>query len=340
MTYRIRRSEQESPTSFSSASSIDDDKWAKATLRDVLFEAYHEQKRARFWRNFWRFMALLVFFTIMAASFKGNNTNSKNTKQLLTNKSAHTAVINLSGEIGGDPYLDQVNMLREGMKNAYKNKNVKAIIIRANSPGGSPVVSNVAFSEIMRLKAMHKNIPVYVVAEDMCASGCYYIAAAADKIFADPASLIGSIGVIGSGFDATELMEKLGVKRRVRIAGNNKGMGDPFTVETPEQQAIWQQMLTQIHTEFINAVRKGRGARLQEKHYPDLYSGRIFTGVEAKKAGLIDDFGNIYSVARDVVKAPELVDYTPEDDDLVTFLNRRFGTEIRQVIEQKLHRFW
>lgn len=336
MNYRIRRPEETQPENLT----IDDEKWAKATLRDVLLEAYREQKRARNWRNIWRAVALFVFLAIVAGSMNSGKNSDKNTEKLLSTRSEHTAVINLSGEIGGDEYVDQVQMLREGMSNAYDNKYMKAIIIRANSPGGSPVVSNVAFSEIRRLKNMHKDIPVYVVAEDMCASGCYYIAAAADKIFADPSSLVGSIGVIGSSFDATELMEKIGVKRRVRIAGDNKGMGDPFTVETPEQQAIWQQMLTQIHAEFIKAVRQGRGNRLQEAHYPDLYSGRIFTGIEAKKAGLIDDFGSVYSVARDVVQAPELVDYTPKEDDLMSLLNRRFGAEVRQVVQQKLSRIW
>lgn len=332
MTYRIRRPANTTP--------IDDEGFAQHTLREVLFEAYREQRRARIWRNIWRGIALLVFVALFAG---GKNTLSGSEQAQYKSsdaRSAHTAVINLNGVIGGDAYNDQVEILREGMKNAYENKNVKAIIIHANSPGGSPVVSNVAFGEIGRLKAEHSDIPVYVVAQDVCASGCYYIAAAADKIYADPSSMVGSIGVIGSGFDATGLMEKIGIKRRVRIAGNNKGMGDPFSPETPEQQAVWQQMLDQIHAEFINAVREGRGNRLQEAQYPDLYSGRIFTGVEAKKAGLIDDYGNVYSVARDVVKAPDLVDYTPKEDDLMRLLNRRFGAELSSQIQEKLNGIW
>lgn len=333
MTYRIRRPQGEQHN-------IDNEQFAQHTLRDVLFEAYREQRRTRIWRNIWRGIALLVFLAIMAGTRNNDQENSRKNIFAAKTKQEHTAVINLTGEIGGDPYNDQIKILREGMSNAYNNNNVKAIIIHANSPGGSPVVSNIAFSEIRRLKEQHKDIPVYVVAQDMCASGCYYIAAAADKIYADPSSLVGSIGVIGSGFDATGLMDKLGIKRRVRIAGNNKGMGDPFTPETPEQEAVWQQMLNQIHTEFINSVRQGRGERLQETQYPDLYSGRIFTGVEAKKAGLIDDYGNVYSVARDVVKAPELVDYTPEDDDFMLLLNRRFGAELSSQIQQKLNSIW
>ncbi|WP_430472204.1 S49 family peptidase [Wielerella bovis] len=343
MAYRIRRPDAEEGTQSSenngsgnSSMTKNDERWAQRTLRDVLMEAYQEQRRARLWRNIWRGVAAVLFIAIFFGGRGGDKESSKAAFAAI--KGNHTAVINLEGEIGGKN--DQVDILRRGMEAAYKNRNAKAIVIRANSPGGSPVVSNIAFAEIRRMKEKHKNIPVYVVAEDMCASGCYYIAAAADKIYADPSSLIGSIGVIGSSFDATGLMDKLGVKRRVRIAGNNKGMGDPFTEETPEQQAIWQQMLSQIHEEFIKAVREGRGKKLQEAAYPDLYSGRIFTGVEAKKAGLIDDYGNVYSIARDVVKAPELVNYTPEDDDLKKLLSRHFGAQVEQKIHDVLHRFW
>lgn len=341
MTYRIRGEEPTESTSNTLPNTLpNDEQWTQNTLRDVLLEAYREQRRTRIWRNIWRTILLILFLALMFGGLSTSNKSDKTAEKLLSTRSAHTAVINLTGTIGGDEFVDQVDMLRTGMSHAYQNSNVRAIIIRANSPGGSPVVSNVAFSEIRRLKSLHQDIPVYVVAEDMCASGCYYIAAAADKIFADPSSMVGSIGVIGSSFDATELMDKIGVKRRVRIAGDNKGMGDPFTPEIPEQEAIWQEMLTQVHQAFIQAVRQGRGERLKESEYPDLYSGRVFTGIEAKKAGLIDDFGNIYSVARDVVKAPELVDYTPTEEDLVSLLNRRLGLEVRHIIEQKLNNIW
>lgn len=335
MSYRIRRDDHDTDQP-------DHETWAEQTLRDVLLESLRENRRARLWRNIWRGIALLVFLSIAAGIMNRSKNPEKTeiTRFAAKSNSAHTAVIDLSGVIGGSEHIDQVKILREGLQRAYDNKHVKAVIIRANSPGGSPVVSNIAFAEIRRLKEQNKNIPVYLVAEDMCASGCYYIAAAADKIYADPSSLVGSIGVIGSGFDFTELMDKLGVKRRIRIAGSNKGMGDPFTPETPEQQAVWQQMLDQIHAEFIKSVREGRGSRLQEKNYPDLYSGRIFTGIEAKKAGLIDDFGNIYSVSRDVVKAPELVDYTPREDDLMSLLNRRFGAEVSETVGNALKNGW
>ncbi|MCP1660979.1 S49 family peptidase [Neisseria perflava] len=332
MQYRIRRdSGQTNPDNPPTGSPS----WERDTLREVLLEAYKDRRRARFWRNLWRVVALLVFLAFLVSLNRGGENSSKAVMQA---GGAHTAVIELDGTIGGG-YEDQVKMLRDSMQAAYDNGNAKAIIIRANSPGGSPVVSNTAFNEIRLLKAQHKDIPVYVVAEDMCASGCYYIAAAADKIYADPSSVVGSIGVIGGGFDVTGLMDKLGVKRRLKTSGSNKGMGDPFSPETPEQTKIWNDMLNDIQGEFVKAVRLGRGGRLKEKENPDLFSGRIYTGVEAKKVGLIDDFGNIYSVARDVVKAPKLVNYTPKDD-FSRLLSRRLGAEMKAGLEDAAAKIW
>ncbi|EIG28395.1 S49 family peptidase, partial [Neisseria sicca] len=269
--------------------------WEREVLREVLLASYKEQRSARIWRNIWRVIGVILFLMFIASLF-GDDTDA------VQSSGEHTAVIDLKGEIGNE-LDDQVEMLRTGMEAVYNNPNAKAIIIRANSPGGSPVVSNIAFNEIRRMKSEHKDIPVYVVAEDMCASGCYYIAAAADKIYADPSSVVGSIGVIGGGFDATGLMDKIGIKRRLKIAGSNKGMGDPFSPETPAQTQIWEKMLTDIHKEFIKSVKLGRGKRLKDQQYSDVFSGRIYTGSEAKEVGLIDDFGSVYSVARDVVKA-------------------------------------
>ena len=331
MVYQIKR-----PDGKTDPQPQTEEQWAQNTLREVLFAAYREQKRARLWRNIWRFVALLVFIAFIAGlRDSGTQESEQAAFSAAAARGPHTAVIDLNGTIGGDNRISQVDMLRQGMEAAYRNKNVRAIIIHANSPGGSPVVSNTAFSEIRRIKAEHANIPVYVVAKDMCASGCYYIAAAADKIFADPSSLVGSIGVIGGSFDFTELMDKIGVKRRLKTAGSNKGMGDPFSPETPEQQAIWQQMLNDIHGEFIKAVKSGRGSRLKDND-PEIFSGRVYTGLEAKKNGLIDDFGNIYSVARDVVQAPELVDYTPDEDDLARAISRRLNGEVQNQVREGL----
>lgn len=305
--------------------------WEREVLREVLLASYKEQRNARIWRNIWRVIGVILFLMFIASLF-GEDTDA------VQSSGEHTAVIDLKGEIGNE-LDDQVEMLRTGMEAVYNNPNAKAIIIRANSPGGSPVVSNIAFNEIRRMKSEHKDIPVYVVAEDMCASGCYYIAAAADKIYADPSSVVGSIGVIGGGFDATGLMDKIGIKRRLKIAGSNKGMGDPFSPETPAQTQIWEKMLTDIHKEFIKSVKLGRGKRLKDQQYSDVFSGRIYTGSEAKEVGLIDDFGSVYSVARDVVKAPELVNYTPEED-FGKMLGRHLSAEMETKVKEKLSKIW
>lgn len=305
--------------------------WERDTLEKLLLEAYREQRRARIWKLIFRLLLIAFLALYLFAVFgKMGSLNPASAEP-------HTAVIRLEGAITAGE--NQAGKLRQGLEAAYKNKQVRGIIIRANSPGGSPVVSGVAYREIRRLRAEHPDIPVYVVAEDMCASGCYYIAAAADKIYADPSSIVGSIGVIGGGFDVTGLMDKLGIKRRLKTAGSNKGMGDPFTPETPEQAKIWEAMLSDIHQEFIKAVKLGRGEKLKDKEYPDVFSGRVYTGLEAKKVGLIDDFGSVYSIARDVIKAPELVSYTPEDD-FRKLLSRRFGAQVKAEVENTLSKMW
>jgi protease IV len=298
-------------------SSGEHNNWERNMLEKLLFEVYREQRRNRIWRWFRRLFWLLI---IIIAFTSLNSTKPSG---------AHTAVIDLNGVISSDD--NQADLLRKSLKEAYKNSDVKGIIIRANSPGGSPVISSIAYEEIRHLKAKHPRIPLYVVTEDMCASGCYYIASAADKIYADPSSLVGSIGVIGSSFDFTGLIDKLGIKRRVKIAGSNKDMGDPFVPETPEQAEIWQQMLSSIHKQFIQAVQQGRGNRLKIADNPDIFSGRAYTGEEAKAVGLIDDFGNIYTVARDVIGAPELVDYTAE-----TGWGKRLGKSIGSTLQQNI----
>ncbi|WP_066568804.1 S49 family peptidase [Snodgrassella sp. CFCC 13594] len=303
--------------------------WERSMLEKLLLEVYREQRRSRIWRWVGRLLWLLLIAMVLFTLTSG--------KRELGAAKAHTAVINLSGTIDSDQ--NQADMLRDALETAYGNPNVKGIIIRANSPGGSPVISNIAFEEIRRLKALHRTIPLYVVAEDMCASGCYYIASAADKIYADPSSLVGSIGVIGSSFDFTGLMDKLGVKRRIKIAGSNKDMGDPFTPETAAQTQIWQDMLQDIHQKFIASVKQGRGNRLHDGDHPDVFSGRVYTGTEAKKVGLIDDFGNVYSVSRDVIKAPELVDYTP-DEGISKRLSRRLGSEVQQGLQGLAEKPW
>lgn len=297
--------------------------WERNTLEKLLMQVYREQRAERIGKWIWRGFLLLLLMAFLSV-FAGGQDLSSGGKS-----TPHTAVIDLYGVISSD--TDPTGKLLEGLQAAYGNPQVKGIIIRADSPGGSPVLSDIAFSEIRRMKAEHKDIPLYVVAEDICASGCYYVAAAADKIYASRASMVGSIGVIGGGFDMTGLIDKLGIERRLKTAGRNKGMGDPFTAETAEQQLIWQEMLDDIHAQFIEAVKLGRGSALKWQGNDAVFSGRVYTGSEAKNIGLIDDFGNVYTVSRDIIKAEDTVNYTPQED-FSRLLSRRLGAQARNQI--------
>lgn len=305
-----------------------DSSWEKSIIEKLLMQTYKAQQRARVMSWIRNLLWILIIISILV---------SFNKEQYTQYATPHTAIIDLSGTISDAD--NQAALIHQGLTAAYNNPNVKGIILRANSPGGSAVVSSVAFQEIQYLKKQHPEIPLYVQIEDVCASGCYYIASAADKIYANPSSVVGSIGVISASFDLTELMDKLGIKRRLKIAGDNKGMGDPFSPETPEQSAIWQKMLNDIHEEFIQAVKLGRGKRLQVDANPDLFSGRIYTGKEAKSVGLIDDYGTIYSISRDIFQAPDLIDYTPEDSFGKT-LSRYLGTEVQNSLRYLGTQIW
>jgi protease-4 len=208
------------------------------------------------------------------------------------------------------------------LQDAFEDKNTQGVILRINSPGGSPVQAGYINDEIHRLRALHPDIPLYVVIEDICASGGYYVAAAADKIYVNKASLVGSIGVLMDGFGFTGAMDKLGVERRLLTAGENKGFLDPFSPMNAKQKEYAQTMLAEIHQQFIDVVRNGRGERLKET--PEMFSGLIWTGEKSIALGLADDIGSVDSVARDVIKAGEIVDYTAEEK-LTDRLARRFG---------------
>ena len=232
-------------------------------------------------------------------------------------------MIDINGVINSEN--DSARKISDGLKNAYKDPNTRGIILRANSPGGSPVLSGMAYDEIRRQKTLHPDIPVLVAVEEVCASGCYYIASAADKIFANQASIVGSIGVLSEGFGFTGAMEKLGIERRLATSGRDKGMGDPFSPQTEKQRAYAQTMLDQIHRQFIDTVREGRGERLKET--PETFSGLFWNGEEAVKMGLADGLGNLDHVARDVIKAEEIIDYTPKEN-VAERLAKRFGAAI------------
>ena len=289
------------------------DNWERQTLEKVALASITEQRRARKWGIFFKIAGLiylfLVLFMILGFMDRGDLPSTK----------AHTALVTLEGVIAPGSQASAERMI-EGLQMAFKAKNVKGVILRINSPGGSPVQAGQINDEIKRLKAKNPKMPLYVVIDDICASGGYYVAAAADKIYVDKASLVGSIGVLMDGFGFTGTMEKLGVERRLMTAGENKGFLDPFSPVDPKQQAHVQTMLAEIHQQFIDTVKTGRGARLKETE--DMFSGLIWTGVRSVELGLADAYGSIESVARDVIKAEDIVDYTPRQSFADRFAKR------------------
>ena len=288
----------------------------ESTLEKVARELLRQQRSDRRWRVFFRLSWLALFVAIAWALFS--------TRIAPTAPSTpHTALVEVRGEIAVDTEAS-AELLVSALKTAFEDRGAVAVVLRINSPGGSPVQSGIVNDEIRRLKAKH-NKKVYAVVEEVCASGAYYIAVAADEIFVDKASIVGSIGVLMDGFGFTGLMDKLGVERRLLTAGENKAMLDPFSPANERQTAMAQAMLDQIHQQFIQVVRQGRGDRLKEQ--PDTFSGLFWNGEEAVKLGLADRFGNLDYVAREVVKAEEVIDYTPHDN-VAERLAKRFGASI------------
>lgn len=290
--------------------------WERSTLEKLAFAAIEEQRQARLWRNGIR-MAWLVFF--VALVWLGMDRGASTTDV----SAPHTAIVKIEGEIAAGAEAS-AELVGAAMRSAFEDKGAQAVVLLINSPGGSPVQAGIINDEIRRLKALH-NKPVYVVVEETCASAAYYIAAAADKIYVDKASVVGSIGVLMDGFGFTGLMDKLGVERRLMTAGENKGFMDPFSPQTEKQREFAQAMLNQIHQQFIGAVKAGRGARLKET--PETFSGLFWTGQQAIEMGLADQLGDVNFVAREVVKAEDLVDYTRKDN-VAERLVKRFGASI------------
>ena len=285
-----------------------------------------EQRAARRWKYGVR-LAWLAFFAALfwlGMDRTGNMHNTDVTRP-------HTAVVEIKGEIasGADAGAEAVI---SSMRSAFEDEGAQAVVLLINSPGGSPVQAGIMNDEIRRLKALHKK-PVYVVVEETCASAAYYIAVAADQIFVDKASIVGSIGVLMDGFGFTGLMDKLGVERRLMTAGQNKGFLDPFSPQTEKQREFAQSMLNQIHQQFIGAVKDGRGDRLKET--PDTFSGLFWTGDQAVKMGLADQLGNLDYVAREVVKAPEIIDYTRREN-VAERLVKRFGASVGESMASAL----
>ncbi len=292
-------------------------------LEKLAFASLDEQRKTRRWGIFFKsLMALYVLAFLVTFAMKGSSIGGLNVKE------SHTAVVDISGVIsdGGDVDADVVI---GGLKNAFEAENSKAVVMRINSPGGSPVQSSEIFDEIKRLRGKHPEKKVYAVVGDVCASGGYFIAAAADDIYANRSSLVGSIGVLMNGYGFVDTMDKLGVERRLVTAGENKGMLDPFSPLKEGDIERAKKLVGSIHEEFISAVEAGRGDRL--KPSDDLFSGMVWTGVQAKELGLIDGFGDIGHVARDVIEAPRLVNYTPRPH-ILEELKAGLGVELRKLI--------
>lgn len=288
----------------------------ESSLERVALELLRQQRSERKWRLFirlgWLLFALLVAWALLVQRGAPAATSTP-----------HTALVEVRGEIAADTEASAEALLA-ALKGAFEDAGAQAVVLRINSPGGSPVQSGIINDEIKRLKAKHKK-KVYAVVEEVCASGAYYIAVAADEIYVDKASIVGSIGVLMDGFGFTGLMDKLGVERRLLTAGENKAMLDPFSPLNEKHQRLAKAMIEQIHQQFIAVVKEGRGQRLKET--PDTFSGLFWNGEEAVKLGLADGLGNLDYVARDVVRAEEIIDYTTREN-VAERLAKRFGASI------------
>lgn len=292
--------------------------WERQALEHLLLENLRESRKARRWKAVFRVLTLIVFVGVILTIFDFQVPGGR----MGTEK--HTALVSLEGEISSSSMANALD-INSSLNAAFENEHSVGVVLRINSPGGSPVQAGMINDEIVRLRKLYPSKPLYVVVEDICASGGYYVAVAGDQILVDKASLVGSIGVIMEGFGFTGLMEKLGVTRRMITAGSNKGMMDPFSKENPQQVEMIKTMIDEIHQQFIEVVKTGRGDRLKET--PEMFSGRIWNGEQAIKIGLADGYGTVETVARDVFKAPDILDYTMKEN-FAERVAKRFGAEV------------
>ena len=291
--------------------------WERSVIEKLALGLVVEKRRARRWSIFFRLVTLGLLLTgilllVGRFGFGGDEISGR----------SHTALISLDGVIAADRE-SSADSLIVSLQNAFKDRNTAGVVLRVNSPGGSPVQAGMIHDEIRRLRARYPKIPLYAVVEDVCASGGYYVAAAADRIYVDKASLVGSIGVLMDGFGFVDTMEKLGIERRLLTAGRNKGFLDSFSPMNDEQRRYAQGLLEEIHKQFIDVVRQGRGDRLKEG--PDTFSGLVWTGSQSVANGLADAYGTVRTVARDVIKVDYVVDFSPREN-VAEKLARRLGT--------------
>jgi protease-4 len=302
--------------------------WEREVLEKVALSAIKEQTSARRWGVFFKSLTFLYLAVLIGVAMYPSLKKEMGT----TGGKEHTAVVDIVGVIAEGKEVNAEGVIKS-LRAAVKDKNTKGIILHSNSPGGSPVQSAYIYDEIRRIKKENPKLPIYAVVSDICASGCYYIASATDKIFVSPASLVGSIGVIMDGFGFVDTMKTLGVERRLITAGAHKAMLDPFSPPKEDENQYMQNLINQVHQQFITAVKQGRGDRLKEN--PDTFSGLVWTGEEGVKLGIADAFGNDNSVAKDLIGADHLVDFT-EADKLIDKLMGKMGASFSHALTSVL----
>jgi len=304
----------------------DNPDWERDLLQKLAFASFREQRRARRWGIFFKF-SLLAYFVLLLVFYLPVEVDSSASGE------EHTALVKIEGLIteGGDVNAEQVI---GSLQDAFEDQNTKGVILQINSPGGTPVQAGYINDEMVRLREKYPKIPLYAVISDICASGGYYVAAAADQIYADKSSVVGSIGVLINGFGFVEAMENLGVERRLLTAGEHKGLFDPFSPQNPQEVAHLRSVLDDLYQQFIAVVKRGRGDRLQGAE-EELFSGLVWSGRQAIRLGLVDGLGSVEYVAREVIGAEEVVDFTGERDYLERFAER-LGASMGKVLTRQL----
>jgi protease-4 len=286
----------------------DPTRWEQQMLQQMLNATLTENRRSRRWGIFFKTLGFSYLFLLLGMVIWSEELDVKKVAA-----KEHTAMVKVDGVIAAETKAS-ADKIVTGLRDAFEDKKTKGVILRLNTPGGSAVQSSYINRELVRLREKYPDIPVYAVCVEICASGGYYIAAAADKIYADKGSLVGSIGVVIRSFGFVDGMEKLGIERRLLTAGQHKGLLDPFSPMTPEDAAHMDQMLTEVHQNFIDAVKEGRGDRLKYQEHPEIFSGLFWGGEKAQRLGLVDEFGSSSYVAREVIGAKEIVDFTPREE--------------------------
>jgi protease-4 len=302
-------------------------RWERELVTKLATAALKEQRRARLWGIFFKLLTFgyVTLILLMAVDWKTADVGGRK----------HTAMVEVNGLIapGTDASAEKITT---ALQAAFKDKNTQGVVVRCNSPGGSPVQAQTIYDEMKRLRKKYPDVPLYAVIEDVCASGGYFVAVGADRIYVGKASIVGSIGVLMNGFGFTGLMEKLGIERRLITVGENKGMLDPFSPLEEKDKEHVRKLMGDIHEQFVGVVREGRGKRLKDA--PEIFSGLIWTGQRSVDLGLADGFGSLEYVAREVVKAEEIVDFT-QKEGLAEKFARRFGASVASALAESLLRY-